>query len=400
MIRDIPGGLLAPRGFQAAAGCAHVKGSSGDKLDLGLLVSELDCAAAGVFTQNQVAAAPVHWCRRLLPAANIRAVVVNSGNANACTGQQGGRDTADMASAAAQHLGVEPSQVLVASTGVIGVPLPLDRIRQGIGELRLGAPADAFNDAIMTTDTRRKQASAAVEIGGREVRVGGVSKGAGMIHPNMATMLCFITCDAAVDVALLPKTVKRAADRSFNMLTVDGDTSTNDTLVVLCNGAAGNAPIRAGTPEAALLGEAIEHVALSLARQMAADGEGASKTLEVVVSGAASSDDASIAARAIAASNLVKCAVYGNDPNWGRVFMALGNTAVRLDESRIGLSINGQRLVSGGMTTGFDAAAASAAMKAPLVTIEVDLGLGEGRSTAFGCDMTPEYVTFNADYTT
>jgi glutamate N-acetyltransferase / amino-acid N-acetyltransferase len=400
VIRDIPGGLLAPQGWRAAAGSANVKGSTPGKPDLGLLVSDRDCAAAGVFTQNQLRAAPVRWCQQLLPAGNVRAVVANSGNANACTGEQGARDAAEMAALAAASLGIEQRQVLVASTGVIGVPLPMDRLRDGIRALRLGAAADDFNDAIMTTDTRRKQASAALELAGREVRLGGVSKGAGMIHPNMATMLCFITCDAAVAPDVLPGAIRQAAGRSFNMLTVDADTSTNDTLVVLCNGAAGNPPVQAGSAEAQLLGEAIEHVALALARQMAADGEGASKTIEVCVRGAASQDDARQAARAIAASNLVKCAVYGNDPNWGRVFMALGNTSVRLEEARIGLAINGQRLVAGGLAAPFDAAAASAAMKAPVVTIELDLGLGSGQATAFGCDMTPDYVTLNADYTT
>jgi len=400
VMRDIPGGLLAPKGWSAAATRANIKGSGGDKLDLGLLVSDTGCAAAGVFTQNQLRAAPVRWCQRLLPAADVRAVVANSGNANACTGEQGFRDASDMASLTASALAVEPRQVLVASTGVIGVPLPMDRLREGMKALRLGSDGDAFNDAIMTTDTRRKQASVAVEIGGREVRFGGVAKGAGMIHPHMATMLCFITSDAAVDVEVLPNVVMHAADLSFNMLTVDGDTSTNDMLVVLCNGIAGNPPVRAGRPEAELLGQAIESVALSLGRQLAADGEGASKSLDVRVTGAYSDADARQAARAVAASNLVKCAVYGNDPNWGRVFMALGNTSVRLEESRIGLSINGMRLVAGGVATAFDARAASQAMKASLVTIDLDLGLGSGQATAFGCDMTPDYVTFNADYTT
>jgi glutamate N-acetyltransferase / amino-acid N-acetyltransferase len=391
---------LTPRGWRAAATCANVKGSTPDKLDLGLLVSDTDCAAAGVFTQNQLRAAPVRWCQRLLPSTGIRAIVANSGNANACTGEQGFRDASDMASATASMLGVEPRQVLVASTGVIGVPMPMDRLREGMKALRLGVDGDAFNDAIMTTDTRRKQASAAVELSGREVRFGGVSKGAGMIHPNMATMLCFILSDAAVDPGVLPGAVKQAAGRSFNMLTVDGDTSTNDTLMVLCNGAAGNPPVRSGTAEAELLGESIERVALSLARQMAADGEGASKSLDVHVTGASSDDDARQAARAIAASNLVKCAVYGNDPNWGRVFMALGNTSVRLEENRIALAINGMSLVAGGVATAFDPQAASKAMRASLVTIDLDLGIGSGQATALGCDMTPEYVTFNADYTT
>lgn len=399
-LREIEGGLLAPRGFRAAATCAHLKGSTGEKLDVALLASDTDCATAGVFTQNQVRAAPVRWCQGRLPAGDIRGIIVNSGNANACTGEQGFRDAAEMASLAASRLGVEPDQMLVASTGVIGVPLPMERLRTGIGQLVLGASADAFNDAIMTTDTTRKQASVAFEADDREVRVGGVAKGAGMIHPNMATMLCFITCDAAVDPALLPDAVRRAAGRSFNMLTVDGDTSTNDTLVVLCNGAAGNTPIARGTAEAELLEQAIETVALSLARQMAADGEGASKALEVRITGAASDEDARVAARAVVASNLVKCAVFGNDPNWGRIVCALGNTAVRLEESRIQLSINGQRLASSGLATDFDPKVVSEAMKAPIVRVEVDLGLGAASAVAYGCDMTQDYVTINADYTT
>ncbi|MDE3077941.1 MAG: bifunctional ornithine acetyltransferase/N-acetylglutamate synthase, partial [Chloroflexota bacterium] len=285
-IWEVHGGLMAPKGWQAAAACAHVKGSTGDKLDLGLLASDRDCAAAGVFTTNQVRAAPVIWCRRLLPADNIRAVAVNSGNANACTGEQGYRDAAEMAQLAARQLGVDARQVLVASTGVIGIAMPMERIREGCSRLALGPDGDAFNDAIMTTDTRRKQAAVAFEAGGREVHIGGVTKGSGMIHPNMATMLCFLTSDAAVDASLLPAIVKGAAGRSFNMLTVDGDTSTNDTLVLMCNGAAGNEPIRPGTSAAALLEEAVETVCLSLARQMAADGEGASKYLEVRLTGA------------------------------------------------------------------------------------------------------------------
>lgn len=399
-MREIIGGVLAPRGFSAAAVCAHIKTSTGDKLDLALLASDSDCAAAGVFTQNQVRAAPVRWCQQHLPSASMRAILVNSGNANACTGADGYRDAAEMASLAASKLGIEASQVLVASTGVIGVPLPMNRLREGFAQLELGASAGDFNDAIMTTDTKRKQASVALQLGGREVRVGGVSKGAGMIHPNMATMLCFITSDVAVEPDLLSDAVKRAADRSFNILTVDADTSTNDTLTVMCNGTAGNSPVRAGTAEAALLEQAIETVALSLARQMAADGEGASKIMEVHVSGAATDEQARTAARAVVASNLVKCAVYGNDPNWGRILCAIGNTAVQLEEQRIALSINGQQLVSGGVTTNFDPSGASRAMKAPLVRIEVDLGLDSGAATALGCDMTPDYVTFNADYTT
>ncbi|HLY66769.1 MAG TPA: bifunctional glutamate N-acetyltransferase/amino-acid acetyltransferase ArgJ, partial [Chloroflexota bacterium] len=354
----------------------------------------------GVFTQNQLRAAPVRWCQQHLPARNARAIIANSGNANACTGEQGFRDAAEMASAVAQLVGLDPSQVLVGSTGVIGVPMPMERIREGIKDVRFGTKADSFAAAIMTTDARRKQASVAVAIGGREVRVGGVAKGAGMIHPNMATMLCFIISDAAVDPDLLPSMVQRAANHSFNMLTVDGDTSTNDTLLVLCNGAAANRSIEPASAEAERLEQAIEAVALDLARQMAADGEGASKSLEVRVTGAASEEDARMAARAVVASNLVKCAVYGNDPNWGRILCAIGNTSIRLDERRVGLGINAMQLVSGGVATDFDAEAVSSAMKRPLVIIDVDLGIGAARATALGCDMTPDYVTFNAEYTT
>lgn len=399
-VREIEGGLLAARGWRVAATCAHIKGSTGDKFDLAVLSSERDCVAAGVFTTNLVKAAPVIWCQQHLPASNLRAIVVNSGNANACTGEQGMRDTEEMAQLAASHLGIEAAQVLVASTGVIGIPMPMERLRSGMGQLELGSDGNAFIDAIMTTDTRRKQASVAFEAGGREVHVSGVTKGAGMIHPNMATMLCFVVSDAVVEGSMLPTLVKQAADRSFNMLTVDGDTSTNDTLVVLCNGAAENQPIKPETAEAALFEEAVETVCLSLARQMAADGEGASKLLEVRLTGAVNEVEARQAARAVVSSNLVKCAMYGNDPNWGRIMCALGYAGVTLDERHVDIAVNGHKLVSHGLGTGFDATAASKAMRTDSIVVEVELGLGSGTATALGCDMTPDYVTFNADYTT
>ncbi|HUZ76716.1 MAG TPA: bifunctional glutamate N-acetyltransferase/amino-acid acetyltransferase ArgJ [Chloroflexota bacterium] len=400
MIRAIQGGLLAPRGWLAAGTCAHVKGSTGDKLDVGLLASEFDCAAAGVFTRNQFKAAPVRWCQKLLPSHSIRAVVADSGNANACTGDQGDHDAEQMAQVAAELLGVQPGQVLVGSTGVIGIPMPMERIGPAIRTLRLGPYGDAFNDAIMTTDTKRKQCSVAFDVAGREVRLGGVSKGVAMMHPNMATMLCFVTSDAIVEPDLLPGALKQAADASFNMLSIDGDQSTNDTLIVLCNGAAGNAPIRAGTAEATLLGQAIQQVCLDLARKMAADAEGGTKVIEVRVRGAANDADAQLAARTIASSTLLKCAVHGNDPNWGRILMALGNSPVHLDTRRVSTTIRGFRMMEAGAPVPFDAAAASKAMDAPVVDIEVELGIGRGEGLAIGCDMSEEYVTLNADYTT
>ena len=399
-VRTIPGGLLAPKGWTAAGTCAHVKGSTGDKLDVGLLASDYDCAAAGVFTQNHFQAAPVQYSKRHLPSRNVRAIVADSGNANACTGEQGLRDAELMARTAAELIGVDASQVLVGSTGVIGIPMPMDRIVPAIRSLQLGPHGDAFNEAIMTTDTKRKQHAVALEVAGREVRVGGVTKGAAMIHPNMATMLCFVTSDAAVDPAVLDGVVKHAANRSFNTLSIDGDQSTNDTLIVMCNGAAGNDPIRPGTPEAALLGQAIEAVCLDLARQMAGDAEGGNKVIEVHVSGAVSDEQALIAARKIVSSTLLKCAVHGNDPNWGRILMALGNSPVKVDERLVATSIQAVRMMERGAPVPFDAAAASKAMDAPLVTIEVELGLGSGKGLAVGCDMSEEYVTLNADYTT
>jgi glutamate N-acetyltransferase/amino-acid N-acetyltransferase len=399
-VRVIQGGLLAPKGWKAGATCAHVKGSTGDKLDVGLLASDYDCASAGVFTQNHFQAAPVQYSKRHLPSRNIRAIVADSGNANACTGEQGLRDAELMARAAAELLGVDSTQVLVGSTGVIGIPMPMDRIVPGIKGVQLGPNGGAFNDAIMTTDTKRKQHAVAFDVGGREVRVAGVTKGAAMIHPNMATMLCFVTSDAAVDPAVLSGVVSHAADRSFNTLSIDGDQSTNDTLIVMCNGAAANEPIRPGTPEAALLGEAIEAVCLDLARQMAGDAEGGNKVIEVHVSGALSDQEALIAARKIVSSTLLKCAVHGNDPNWGRILMALGNSPVKVDERLVATSIQGVRMMERGAPVPFDASAASKAMDAPLVTIAVELGLGSGKGLAVGCDMSEEYVTLNADYTT
>ncbi|MHB8620982.1 MAG: bifunctional glutamate N-acetyltransferase/amino-acid acetyltransferase ArgJ, partial [Chloroflexota bacterium] len=397
---EVEGGNLVPKGWRAAASCAHINGSTGDKLDLALLASDRDCTAAGVFTRNQVKAAPVLWCQRQLPSTRVRAVVANSGNANACSGEQGERDTFRMAELAAARLNVESSQVLVASTGVIGIPMPMDRIAAGMADLSLGSDGGCFIDAIMTTDSRRKQAAVTFELAGRQVRIGGVTKGAGMIHPNMATMLCFLTSDVAADPALLHGALSRAANRSFNMLSIDRDTSTNDSFIILCNGAAEAPAVRPSSTESDLLEEAIERVALSLARQMAADGEGASKDLEVRVAGAASPEDAREAARGIVSSTLVKCAMYGNDPNWGRIMCALGNAPIRLDERRVSVSVAGHRLVAGGIGTSIDAAAVSAAMNCRSVLVEVDLGLGDGQATAFGCDMTPDYVRFNAEYTT
>ncbi|HEV3406908.1 MAG TPA: bifunctional glutamate N-acetyltransferase/amino-acid acetyltransferase ArgJ, partial [Candidatus Dormibacteraeota bacterium] len=328
---------------------------------------------------------------------------VNSGNANACTGAQGFRDALLMAKLSADRLDLDPDQVLVSSTGVIGRYLPMDAIKSGIGEAcgKLSPDSgEAAARAIMTTDTVPKTARAELMIGGVNVRVGGMCKGSGMIHPNMATMLAYVTTDAAVEPGLIGELVRSIADRSFNQVTVDGDSSTNDSFLILANGAAGNEPIRAGSFEAGELSAAIAGVARELARSIARDGEGATKLITVRVLDAASEADARMAARTVASSSLVKTAVHGGDPNWGRIVCALGYSGSELALDRLHLSIGGLVVFERGAGVDVDLAAVRQAFEQPEIEIVATLGLGDGNAEAWGCDLSEEYVRINADYTT
>ena len=402
--------LLSPRGFRAAGVAAGIKASG--KPDVGLLVADVPATAAAVFTTNTVVAAPVVVGREHVAAGRLRAVVVNAGNANACTGKQGDRDARRMCALAAEHLGCEPADVLPSSTGIIGHLLPMAKVTAGIAAAAaaLGDSADhaaAFQAAILTTDLKPKAAATTVKVGRQTITIAGVCKGSGMIGPRMAvastkvakhaTMLAYLTSDAAAPAAVLRKLLGRASDASFNAVTVDDHASTNDTAVLLASGAAA----KLDTPGAVdKFAAALDEVCASLAYQIAADGEGATKVVKIVVSGAATPTAARAIARTIANSPLVKCAMNGNDPNWGRIVSAAGFAGVAFDPNRATLKLQGTTVFRGGQPVAFDAAAASASLNAPEVTAALHCGVGRAQATVWTCDLSKEYVTINADYHT
>jgi glutamate N-acetyltransferase / amino-acid N-acetyltransferase len=395
------GSVVSPQGFQAGAVYAGIKHPSQDVLDIGLLFSENVCNAAAVFTKNKIQAAPVILDRNKLNASRqVQAVIVNAGCANACTGAEGMANAEKTAELAAEHLGIKARLVQVASTGVIGVQLPMAKITEGIARLAVSPQGGHnFTRAIMTTDTRPKEYALTVQAGPTTFTIGGTVKGAGMIHPNMATMLGFLTTDAAVESEFLQSALWKAADISFNMITVDGDTSTNDTVLLLANGRAGNTLIKKGSPLAAVFQTALEQVCLYLAKAVAKDGEGATRLIEVQVNGAYNRQEARRAARIIAGSPLVKTAVHGGDPNWGRIIAAAGRSEVRLVPEKADVYIGEMCLMKSGVPQSFDKPAASALLKKNEVVLRVDLNLGKGQATAWGCDLSKEYITINADYT-
>jgi len=403
--------LTFPRGWRAGTAACGIKaftaGASaipGDQRDdLCVIQSERQCDAGGVFTTNKVKAAPVVIDQLHLRQNRVQALVINSGNANACTGAQGYKDALLMAKLTADRLDLDPPQVLIGSTGVIGRYLPMEALKGGIAAACQGLSADngpAAARAIMTTDTKPKTATTEVEVAGAQVRVGGMCKGAGMIHPNLATMLAYVTTDAAVEPGLMAALVRRVADRSFNQVTVDGDRSTNVTFLLLANGAAGNRPIGPASPEAELLEEAILLVARQLARAIAQDGEGATKLITVRVKGAPDHGQARQAARAVASSSLVKTAVHGGDPNWGRIVCALGYSGSELAIDRLTVRVGGLTVFTAGAGQPVDLEAVRQAFRTPEIEIAAELGLGDGEAEAWGCDLSEEYVQINADYTT
>jgi glutamate N-acetyltransferase/amino-acid N-acetyltransferase len=392
------GNITSASGFSAGAVHAGIK--STDDLDLAILCSKVTCKAAGVFTTNQIKSAPVVLSQRHISKGRAQAVVANSGCANACTGQQGLTDALGMASLAAAKLGISPEQVLVASTGVIGVPLPMDRIRTAIPRIK---PTDKggrdFCRAIMTTDTRPKEMAVRVDSEGGRFTIGGVVKGAGMVHPNMATMLCFITTDAVVSADFLPAALHKAVDYSFNMISIDGDTSPSDCAVLLANGLAGNKPVDFDNGEA--FQEALNAICTDLAKSIARDAEGATKLMEVTVEGAEDRIWARQAARAVVSSSLVKSAIHGNDPNWGRFVAALGRSGARVREERLDVYLNNVCVMKQGSPLPFNKAEMISALGSrDNVLIRLCLNLGDGTATAWGCDLSEEYVTINSAYTT
>ncbi|WP_028317349.1 bifunctional glutamate N-acetyltransferase/amino-acid acetyltransferase ArgJ [Desulfobulbus elongatus] len=389
------------KGFSAAAVQAGIRYAG--RLDLGLIFSQTPAVTAGAFTTNKVKAAPVQLDMERLRSGLAQAVLVNSGNANACTGREGMDLALATGALAAGELGIDPALVQVASTGVIGQQLRLDPFAQAMPGLVAGLSPDGFDQlarAIMTTDLVPKMATATVDIGGVEVSILGVAKGSGMIMPDMATMLCFVVTDAQIVFPVLNRLVKSGVEQTFNRITVDGDTSTNDTVLVMANGAAGNPWIDEENPQAAaLFGAALQGVFKQLALEIVADGEGATKLVTVRVAGARDESEALSAAQTIANSALVKTAFFGEDANWGRIIAALGRSECTFDPQRVGISFDAVALVENGMVLGADQeAAATEVLRQPRFTVTVQLGEGLAEAEVYTCDFSYDYVKINADY--
>ena len=399
-MKILAGGITAVPGILAAGVAAGLK--KGGALDLALIFSEREAAIAGVFTTNTVVAPPLLLDRRRLRRGKGRAFIVNSGNANACTGRRGYADAVTMAALTARALDVSQADVYVGSTGVIGKPLPMEKIKAAIPLLAARLHRHGGKDAaraIMTTDTAIKTAAVSDTIGGRTVTVGGIAKGSGMIHPNMATMLAYLATDAHVPQAVLQRGLRQATAQSFNRIPVDGDTSTNDMVLCMANGMAGNRPWTPGSIDARRFQTLLDHVCLDLAKKIAWDGEGATKFVELRVKGAKTEADALRAAVTIATSNLVKTAWFGEDANWGRIMAALGRSGARVVEDRIALMVGSVQIVRRGMGLGHDAEEqAHTVMKSREFNVTVDLGSGRAEATVWTTDLTVDYIKINASY--
>jgi glutamate N-acetyltransferase/amino-acid N-acetyltransferase len=399
LFREIDNCVTAPQGFRAGATSCGIKSDAAIP-DLAILASDVPCVAAGMFTPSSTRAAPVLVCQERLKSGSAQAVIVNSGNANCATGEVGLRNAYRMTELVAHKLKLENEVVLCSSTGIIGRQLPIEKIEAGVAAIALSSDqGNAFSEAIMTTDTRPKRIALEFQIEGRTVRLGGVTKGAGMIYPNMATMLSYLTTDAAITYEWMKAEVKAAVDDSFNMISMDGDMSTNDTCILFANGLAGNTPIGAGHPEAETFQLALRHVTQYLAREMVRDGEGATKLMTVEVRGARNKTDAAKAARAITLSPLWQCALAGGDPNWGRITAALGASGCELNQATYDIFIGDVQVMKLGLAAEYDQQAARQAMAGDEVTVAIDLHVGAGKATAWGCDLTHGYIDENTLYT-
>ena len=405
MIKTIPGNVIAPKGFKV--GSVHC-GLKRDKKnhDIGIIFSEQPCKTAALFTTNQIVAAPIKLSRDAVKNGKVHAIVVNSGNANACTGKKGEKDAESMALLTSKHLNIKPDEVLVASTGIIGHHLPMAKIKSGISESseRLGnknTHATSIAKAIMTTDLVHKQIAVKAKIGGKEVTIGAISKGSGMISPDMATMFCFITTDAAISLNTLRSCIKRSTERSFNQITVDGHMSTSDMVAILANGMAKNRNITSSTKsDLALFQKALDYVTETMAKEIVKDGEGATKFVQIEIHEAKSVSDAKKIARSIAESPLVKTAINGEDPNWGRIVSAAGYAGVTLDESKLKLAVNKITIYKKGLPVTPAPKRLNSVMKKKEITIQLYLGTGSKSTTLWTCDLSKEYVSINADYHT
>ena len=405
-ITRIEGGVTAAEGFEAAAAAAGIKYQGRD--DMALIYSGIPCRAAGTFTTNVVKAAPVKWDQKIVAEAPyVQAVVVNSGIANACTGAEGYGYCKETAEEAAKVLGVPETAVLVASTGVIGMQLPMDRLKKGISLLKeaKGEGAEkgtAAAKAIMTTDTIHKEIAVQVELGGKTVTIGGMCKGSGMIHPNMCTMLAFVTTDAAISKEMLQRAVSADVKDTYNMISVDGDTSTNDTLLVLANGLAGNPEITEENEDYRTFAAALNEVNTYLAKKMAGDGEGATALFEVKIVGAESKEQAVTLSKSVVTSSLVKAAINGHDANWGRILCAMGYSGAQFDPEKVDLffeSAAGRiQIIENGVAVDYSEEEATRILSEPEVTAIADVKMGTASAVAWGCDLTYDYVKINADY--
>ena len=395
------GTITSPRGYLAGATYSGIRTYTEDKLDLGIVSSEMPCTVAGTFTTNKIKSPSVVLDQRRVASGRAQAIIINSGIANACVGEQGMTDALEMAALAAKYLDLDPELVLACSTGLIGVELPMALIRSGVSKVQLTTDGGhALARAIRTTDTTSKEVAVSFRGGEKSYVLGGIAKGSGMVHPNMGTMLAFLATDAPVEQQFLQEALFKSVGSSFNMITVDGDTSTNDSVILMANGAAGGDIITSGSPEEEAFSHALNEVCTALAKEIARDGEGASKLVQVTVEGALSESDARAAARAVAASTLVKSAVHGGDPNWGRIIVALGYSGAELEESRVALYINDVCIMEEGRPIPYFKDAVVLTMSGPEIGLRLDLNLGNASATAWGCDLSEEYVTFNSAYTT
>ena len=405
-MKQISGGVTAAKGFCAASTAAGIKYK--DRKDMALIFSKTPCKAAGTFTTNIVKAAPVKWDQKIVAeSACAHAVVVNAGIANACTGQEGMDYCSQTADHAAELLKIPADSVLVASTGVIGMQLPMDRIKDGVSAMvpELSDANEAGHQAslaIMTTDTHEKEMAVEIEMGGKTVTIGGMCKGSGMIHPNMCTMLSFVTTDAAITKELLQEALSEDVKDTYNMISVDGDTSTNDTCLLLANGEAGNAEISEKNEDYRKFAEALNFVNTTLAKQMAGDGEGATALFEVKVIHAKDKEQAKVLSKSVITSNLTKAAIYGHDANWGRILCAMGYSGAVFDPEKVDLyfsSKNGEiKIIENGVALDYSEEEATKILSAEAVTATADIKMGDASATAWGCDLTYDYVKINADY--
>jgi glutamate N-acetyltransferase/amino-acid N-acetyltransferase len=398
----LDGGITAVPGILASGMAAGIKPSA--KKDLALIYSSAPARAAAVFTTNQVKGAPVVVSQEHIRDGRAQAILASSGCSNVCTGEQGIKDAREMTKTVGELLRIKPGHVLIAATGVIGQPLPMDKIRAALPKLVKGLSPQGGRsaaEAIMTTDTRLKEAALRIEIGGRPITIGGIAKGVGMLEPHLATMFCFLATDAMVASDALPRVLKRAADASLNRITVDGDQSTSDTVAVLANGLAENRPLERGSRGLREFARGLEAVVARLARMLVADGEGATKVVEVSVSGARTRREALLAARSVANSPLVKTAINGADPNWGRIMMALGKSPARVAQDKVSIRFGDEVLVEKGtLKAGARLDKIRALMAEPEYSISIDLGLGRGQDHVWTSDLSEEYVRINGKYTT